>query len=1013
MLRRSVFVVLLILGFAACGDDDQPLTDAGDLPGEDGGVDDDGGADVDAGGEDCLNGEDDDGDDAVDCDDSDCAAAPNCVPEADCNDDLDNDLDGAVDCADSDCDGVDGCELDVELSCNDDLDNDGDADTDCADSDCAAAPSCVPEDICDDEDDNDLDGDIDCDDSDCAEAANCVPEVECDDGFDNDFDDATDCEDSDCVEALTCIPEAACDDGLDNDLDEAFDCDDSDCAAACATSCPSTSTAITISATDLPKAFGPSLTSTELAVVQGGVVSAVAVRVNVTHTWDSDVGLGLEAPDGLLVTLSTGNGSSDDNYTDTLFVDTADTAITAGTAPFTGPFRPEEPLSGFAEGLATGTWTFYAADIAPTEEDGTLDGVDLYLCVCTGTDCEIGRACRDGVDDDGDLLVDCADADCAAAPNCVPEAVCDDGLDDDFDGDIDCADEDCDGIGICELPEVSCDDGGDNDGDGDVDCDDADCDLATYCVPEVDCNDDLDNDLDDLIDCLDPGCDGVGFCEIGVELSCDDDNDNDGDGTVDCADTDCTNQLICVVTSCPPGSSLEIYTATDVPVTLLDPGQAVSTLTIPDLGLVEVAAVRIGISHTYDADLDIVLDAPGGNVALSTDNGGTADNYTETTFLDSAAASIMTGTAPFTGAWRPEEPLSVLFGTALEGVWTLEVNDQFSDDTGTIDTFQVGICACDAASGECELGPACRDALDNDGDDAVDCDDENCATDPSCIPEPICDNEVDDDLDGDADCLDADCDGIAGCELGTEVSCGDGFDNDTDGDVDCFDSDCAASSDCVPEVDCGDTIDNDDDGEADCADQGCNGVSGCTFGVENACSDLVDNDGNGLLDAADPMCAWAAAALPACTTLLVYQASDLPQSIPLTGPPNVHSSFIPLAGAGTVGSMAVRINITHTWDSDLDILVFSPTGTSRELATGVGTNQDNFISTVFADSAAGVIGTTGFNTAPFTGSYQPEQPLSLLTGETITGPWELRVTDKFTGDGGTMNEFSLGLCLQP
>lgn len=46
--------------------------------------------------------------------------------------------------------------------------------------------------------------------------------------------------------------------------------------------------------------------------------------------------------------------------------------------------------------------------------------------------------CDDGVDNDGDGLVDCVDPDC-----CGPETRCSDGVDDDGDGLVDCADPDC------------------------------------------------------------------------------------------------------------------------------------------------------------------------------------------------------------------------------------------------------------------------------------------------------------------------------------------------------------------------------------------------------------------------------------------------------------------------------------------------------------------------------------------------------------------------------------------
>lgn len=53
---------------------------------------------------------------------------------------------------------------------------------------------------------------------------------------------------------------------------------------------------------------------------------------------------------------------------------------------------------------------------------------------------------------------------------------CTDGIDNDGDGLIDCFDTSCNSIGItCENDLVSCGDGIDNDGDGDVDCDDLTC----------------------------------------------------------------------------------------------------------------------------------------------------------------------------------------------------------------------------------------------------------------------------------------------------------------------------------------------------------------------------------------------------------------------------------------------------------------------------------------------------------------------------------------------------------
>lgn len=91
----------------------------------------------------------------------------------------------------------------------------------------------------------------------------------------------------------------------------------------------------------------------------------------------------------------------------------------------------------------------------------------------------ITEVCTDGIDNDGDSYVDCADSDCAADLNCgTPVAeICTDGIDNDGDSYADCADPDCSGLGNCgpEGRQITCRDGMDNDGDGAIDCDDSGC----------------------------------------------------------------------------------------------------------------------------------------------------------------------------------------------------------------------------------------------------------------------------------------------------------------------------------------------------------------------------------------------------------------------------------------------------------------------------------------------------------------------------------------------------------
>ncbi len=61
-------------------------------------------------------------------------------------------------------------------------------------------------------------------------------------------------------------------------------------------------------------------------------------------------------------------------------------------------------------------------------------------------------------------------------------------------------------------------------------------------------------------------------------------------------------------------------------------------------------------------------------------------------FDDSAATSIDEATsldAPFTGSWRPTEPLSGFLGEIADGEWTFNVVDDAPADTGSIRSVSV------------------------------------------------------------------------------------------------------------------------------------------------------------------------------------------------------------------------------------------------------------------------------------------------------------------------------------
>jgi len=89
-----------------------------------------------------------------------------------------------------------------------------------------------------------------------------------------------------------------------------------------------------------------------------------------THTWTGDLEIYLQAPNGQRIALSTDNGSSGDNFTNTVFQDGAP-SITTGAAPFTGTFAPEGAVGGFCANPPAGTIGTLGAFTAGAGLNGT------------------------------------------------------------------------------------------------------------------------------------------------------------------------------------------------------------------------------------------------------------------------------------------------------------------------------------------------------------------------------------------------------------------------------------------------------------------------------------------------------------------------------------------------------------------------------------------------------------------------------------------------------------------
>lgn len=140
-------------------------------------------------------------------------------------------------------------------------------------------------------------------------------------------------------------------------------------------------------------------------------------------------------------------------------------------------------------------------------------------------------------------------------------------------------------------------------------------------------------------------------------------------------------------------------------------------------------------------------------------------------------------------------------------------------------------------------------------------------------------------------------------------------------------------------------------------------------------------------------------------TTVSYSSGDIAVAIPDAGSVDVP---LPITSEGTVLRVAASVRLDHTFDSDLVLSLVSPTGTVVVLSRrnggagdgyGSGANDCSGTPTTFDDLAATSIVA---GTAPFPGSFVPQEPLRELSGEDQQGGWKLRIADQVSGDTGTV-----------
>ncbi len=347
---------------------------------------------------------------------------------------------------------------------------------DCADPSCIGTGSCkclppgVPE-VCKDSTDNDCDGLVDCADPDClvsGQCQSCVAEV-CNDGKDNNCDGKIDCADPACFFTPNCAPKPeVCNNDKDDDNDGKTDCADTDCKnnPHCVLQQSNCLSPKLIPGSARTRATRPG-TSARTSTCGGDAGEAVFYFV-------------LTAPTKVHL------DSKGTSFDSAIY-------LRAGQCASGKELSCDDDSGGDHAAqidipiLYPGTYFVFLDGYTIDPEGGPNEGPFVLNVAFTPNPQEI---CNNGIDDDGDIYIDCADPGCATTGKCLncakggpPSAEfgtgkCTDGIDNDCDGKADCGDEDC---SASDYYVTECCDGQDENGNGTPD------DFNCRCASDGEC----------------------------------------------------------------------------------------------------------------------------------------------------------------------------------------------------------------------------------------------------------------------------------------------------------------------------------------------------------------------------------------------------------------------------------------------------------------------------------------------------------------------------------------------
>jgi len=619
-----------------------------------------------------------------------------------CGNGIDDDCNGLADCFDPSCASQTSCIDHKKETCDNGVDDDGNGLVDCKDPACFGDKACVVpgREICNNDLDDDADGLVDCADPDCARDPTCVvqPGDEiCDNGQDDNGDGLVDCTDPKCKSFPACL-QSACSPDVDFGVIAPSGASVTRTlstvgAAASFATCASPGGVARVGSFHLPTAADVRLDFTQ---VTGSAHVVALFRAGVGQTCDQ-------------------------NPVDCLRVGDKASATTTYTALLPGNY-----------------W------LVVQSFPGTSGSTTVTLS--TGA---IGTAevCDNGIDDDGDGAIDCADLDCVGAATCnlcvadinlgtivvgaaAKNATLDltkssnryhpscAGVSTGNDMVVQFSVKETVGLaldwwqtgdhlyGLFRLPPAgqSCDtnQGG---------C--TDMGALRYGADNWSFFDPGNYLL--IFKARAAGTEGTinlslsAFANRGVEI-CDNGIDDDGDQLVDCEDTDCSGLPICAAQMCVPDGDLgdiDIGTTTSVHVDLTDATKVFATT----CGKGDGRGRAYKVNLLQPMVLDFFCSQTGDQVLQLSPRTGPLDACDEN--VDNCAdPSILPGGCNF---GIPD---------LQPGTYYILVQGFTAGSEGTVDLTLRGA--------QQRILEICNNGIDDDGDGAIDCNDRKCALDQNC-----------------------------------------------------------------------------------------------------------------------------------------------------------------------------------------------------------------------------------------------------------------------------------------